>query len=462
MKICNYCGTANDDSRSLCTSCGGLLPEVEATPVKKKKKGLSGLNLKSGTVKLVAGVLAAVTVVGGGAYAVFGGTSRQVTNALAQNQEAITEELSRLPQLAAVGENYEALNDGGQFTLRADISTDVLALTGTMDYDRKDKAMAGSVVYDNDEQELDVKFDFASDNKEFTLAADRYTADVYGFKLKEFAEFYSKTPLALFFPLTNSGGEPNIQFFKKMDFAEAMEEKYGDAWKNFKKSLGYEELNERQMEIAGQMIDVRAYEITWDSFAARRLIATMLGQEEEGLLDHLIELFKIMEPDCRFYVNEAGFVVAADFVSAGNKCTVKFEGEDNIWNKCTLSSLSIAGGDGAISGFLTMEDGVVEAEFAWDGKAVYALDYNDNDGSFTMQAWTGSTEWYLDGAVTAKNGGSQLQVGGWLPEHGRVDVTMEMNPLEREPELMDDKYVDLMDMDASNWQRLLIDINNSN
>lgn len=461
MKICNYCGTANDDSRSLCESCGGLLPEAVDTEPKKKKSGLSGLKLKPGAVKLIAGALAAVTVVGGGAAVLLGGTSRQVTSALEQNQEAISEEISQLPQMAAVGENFTALNDDGKFTVRADITTDMLALEGTMHYDRKDKSLAGSVVYANDEQDLDVKFDFASDNKVFTLAADRYTADIYGFKLKEFAQFYSKTPLALFFPLTNSGGEPNVEFFKKMDFSKAMEEKYGEAWDNFRKSLEYEELNERDMEIGGRMVRVRAYEITWDTSAASKLISTMLGQED-GFLDDLIELFKVMEPDCRFYVDEEGFVVAADFVAAGNKCTVKFEGADNIWNQCTLSSLSIAGGEGAISGYLTIDDGVVSGEIEWEDVMRYELDYDDSDGGFTMRAWTGGTEWYLDGALTAQNGGAQLRLGGYLPNHGRVDVSLELNPLENEPELMDDKYVDLMDMDASNWQRLLIDINNSN
>ena len=461
MKICNYCGTANDDSRSLCESCGGLLPEPVETGETKKKSGLSGLKLKPGAVKLIAGALAALTVVGGGAAMLLGGTSRQVTNALEQNQEAITEEISQLPQLAAVQDNYDALNDDGKYTVYADITTDHLVLAGGMNYDRRDKALAGSVAYANPEQDLDVKFDFASDNRDFTLAADRYTADIYGFKLKEFAEFYSKTPLALLLPLTNSGEEPNLEFFKKMDFAEAMEEKYGEAWKNFKKSLSYEELNERDMEIGGRMVPVRAYEITWDTAAASRLISAMLGQEE-GFLDDLISMFKVMEPDCRFYVDENGFVVAADFVTAGNKCTVKFEGTDNIWNQCTLSSLSIAGGEGAISGHLVIDDGVVSGEIEWDNVMHYALDYDDADGSFAMRGWAGGTEWYLDGAVTAVGGGAQLRVGGYLPQHGRVDVRLELNPLEQAPELMDDKYVDLMDMDASNWQRLLIDINNSN
>lgn len=459
MKVCSYCGNANDDSRNVCEVCGALLPETKAA-AKMKKKGLN-LNLKPRAVKAIAGTLAAVTVAGGGAYALMGGTSRQVAQAIDKNQTAITEEISQLPQLNAAVEHLEELNDGGAFTVRADITTDAAALSGNMDYDRKDKALAGSLVYENVEQELDVKFDFASDNKEFTLAADRYTADIYGFKLTEFAEFYSKTPLALFFPLTNKDDEPNVEFFKKMDFEKAMEEKYGESWKNFRKSLSYEELNPRDMEIGGAMVNVRAYEITWDTSAASRLISAMLGQEE-GLLDDFIELFKFLEPDCRFYVNDEGYVAAVDFVAAGNKCVLKFEGEENPWDRCTLSSLSIAGGEGAISGQSVLENGNVSVEFCWDGEAVFRLDYEDSTGSFDMEAVTGTAEWYLEGALTAAEGGTQLTLGGRLPEHGRVDVTLELVPLEKEPELMDDRYVDLMDMDASNWQRLLIDINNSN
>lgn len=458
MKVCSYCGSVNDDTRSVCEVCGAALPDAPGGT--KKKKGLK-LNLKPGAVKAIAAVLAAVTVVGGGAAVVLGGSSRRVASAVAQNKDAITEELSQLPQLNAAGEHYTALNDGGNFTLKADITTEKMTLAGNMDYARKDKALAGSLVYENAGQDLDVKFDFASDNKEFTLAANRFTDDIYGFKLKEFAEFYSKTPVAWILPLTNEKNEPNVEFFKKMDFSQSMEAKYGEKWENFKDSLEFEELNERQMEIRGEMVEVRAYEITWDTWAASRLVSTMLGQDE-GFLDGFVKLFKAMEPDCRIYVDGRGYMAAMDFVAAGNKVTVKFEGEENVWQVCNVSSLSIAGGPGAISGRLTILDGIVDAEFNWEGTMLYQLHYDDNSGSFDMEALIGSAYWDIDGALTAKNGGVQLHLGGTMPDQGRVDVHISMDPMENEPQLMDDKYVDLMDMDAGNWQRLLIDINNSN
>lgn len=457
MKVCKYCGTLNEDSDGLCKSCGGLLPSKKTKPVSVKNALASNPTVR----KVVLAVLAGVVAVGAGVTVLAGGASRRVENALAQNREAIVEAASALPELAGARDHFTALNDGGRFTVKMDITADTMSVDGSMDYDRKEKALAGTVAYANVEKELDVKFDFASDNREFVLAADRYTDDLYGFKLKEFAAFYSKTPLALLFPLDKTQKEPNIEFFRKVDFAENMEKKYGDAWKNFRKSLDYEELNERDMEIAGEMIPVRAYEITWDSKAATRLVSAILGQEKEGLLDDLIGLFKFMEPDCRFYVNEEGYIVAVDFVVSGNKCTIKFEGEDNVWERCNLSSLSIAGGEGAISGYLIIEDGVVDGKFELNQSMCYELHYTDSTGAFSMSAVTEKTSWHLDGAITSHNGGSQLRMGGYLPNHGRVDVTVELNPLENEPELIDDKYVDLMDMKASNWQRLLIDINNS-
>lgn len=456
MKVCKYCGTLNDDDQGLCKSCGGLLPT-------KKKRAVSlkeAIASKPAVRKIALAVLAGVVAVGAGVTVFAGGASRRVEHALEQNRDAIVEAASALPELAGARDNFGALNDGGRFTVKMDITADIMSVEGSMDYDRKEKALAGTIAYANVEKELDVKFDFASDNREFVLAADRYTDDLYGFKLKEFAAFYSKTPIALLFPLDKTQKEPNIEFFRKVDFAQSMDEKYGDAWKNFRKSLDYEELNERDMEIGGEMIPVRAYEVTWDSTAASKLISAMLGQKE-GLLDDLIRLFKFMEPDCRFYVNEEGYIVAVDFVVSGNKCTIKFEGERNVWERCTLSSLSIAGGEGAISGYLIIEDGEVDARFELNQSMCYELHYTDSTGEFSMSAVTEKTSWNLDGAITSRNGGSQLRMGGYLPNHGRVDVTVELNPLENEPELIDDKYVDLMDMKASNWQRLLIDINNS-
>lgn len=458
MKTCSYCGTINDDSKIVCDACSGLLPESESTTPKKSRSfHFSG---GSGTKKLIAGGLAALTVVGGGTAVWLGGsTSRQVTSALSRNEEAIVEQIEQLPNLTAYAENFAELNDGGKYTISADITTSSLVLDGIMHYDRKGEALSGSLGYAD--ESYDVQFDFASDDKEFTVSADRLTADIYGFKLKEFAKMYSKTPLAAILPITNGNDEPNLDFFAKLDFAESMEEKYGDAWKNFKKSLDYEELNERRMEIGGQSVEVQAYEITWDTSAATKLVSAILGKDE-SFLDGLTNIFAQMEPDCRFYVDDNGYVVAVDFVAAGNKCVLTFEGTENIWDVCTLTSQSISGGEGAISGFLVIEGRTVSAEIQWDGVMEYALDYNDTTGAFALEADVGGTEWYLDGTLTSTDGGAQLRCGGYLPTYGRVDVRLNMDELQQKPELMSDKYVDLMDMDLSNWQRLLIDINNSN
>ena len=460
MKTCKYCGIPNEDSRNLCKSCGGLLPEEEkARKTKKsqkvKKSGTKGSATKG---KIVAIILAAAVLTGIFGTILIAGIDDQIGYAWEQNLEMARKAVSTLPNLSAAGGNISDLYEDGKFNIKLEITSDILSAEGTMDYDRKEKQLAGTLAYANIEKEMNVEFDFASDDEEFLLSADRYTDDIYGFKLDKFAKFYSKTPVAMVFPLSKDEEDPYVDFFKKVDFPKGFEKKYGKAWENFRKSMDFKELNERDMEIGGKLVTVSTYEITWDSAAASKFISAALGRENG--FSSMIELFKVMEPDCRVYVDENDRVAAVDFVAAGNKCVFKFDGIDNIWHRCTLTSVALAGGEGAIRGNLTIEGGCINADFLWDGKMSYELDYDDSTGDFSMKALTGDIPWYLDGTLTSYDGGSQLRVGGYLPTYGRVDISVQMEALIHVPEMMGDKYVDLMDMDVGNWQRLLIDINN--
>lgn len=449
MKICNICGTANDDAAVQCIGCQSILP---VQPQKSKGGG-----------KVLAAIAAVVAVVGAVVASVFllgSSPAKAVGGALDKNEDAIMDRVSHLSNLVGYLENSEALSEEGDFNLVANIQTSTIELSGYVDYSRSDRVLAGEVRYGYAEQGYDLQFDFAADKKEFTLASDRYTSDIYGFKLKDFAKKFDRLHLGKLIPFFKDGKTPNIDFFKKRTTASTMEERYGEVWKNFKKTVKYKELNERLMQIGSRQINCVAYEINWDAAAATKLLSTILGTNK-GLLSGLNVVFKQLEPDCRFYTDEEGYLVALDCVIAGNKCILTFEGEENLWDKCVLRSESIAGGEGDIRGILEISDKGIQGSLEWDGVMELQLEYAEQTGDFRMEADVLDLPWEIEGRITSRNGGAQLTVGGYIPEYGNISISLEKNPLVNQPELMSKKYVDLFENDLRDWERLLIDINNA-
>lgn len=444
MKNCNVCGTPNTDTAFQCAQCGTPLP------VTAKSKGRSGINIKP--LLIGASALAAVAGILAGVFFLRGGTAQALGDAFGKNEEAVAEEVATLSNLTGYLENFDQLNDDGDFSMNANITSDILDLSAVMDYSRDDRILSGTASYANTEQDLDMKFDFAANNKVCTLASDRLTADIYGFKLSTFQEKFGNTPLASVVAIAD---------FKKIDLSKTVTEKYGKVWKEFKKTVRYEELNERQVQIGSRQVLCKAYEVTWDASAATQLVSTVLGLESNYLVNMSSVLDKV-SPDCRIYVDEAGYIMAADFVVGTNKCTLTFEGEDNIWDKCMLRSVSLDGNEGEIWGKLEIKNGLVQGVIEWEDVMEFSLTYADDTGKFEIEADLFDLPWYIDGQITSNRSGAQLNFGGYLPELGNMRFSLDLDPLANEPTLMSDKYVDLMTMDIAKWTRLFIDLNSNN
>lgn len=444
MKNCNVCGAPNADTAFQCSQCGSSLP------VAHKPSKQSSINLKPILMGMV--VLAVVGGILAGVLFLRDSTAQSVANAFEMNEEAIVQEVSKLANLSGYLENFEQLNDDGDFTASANVTSDLLDLSAVVDYSRDNRILSGTASYANTEQDVDVKFDFAANSKTCTLAADRLTSDIYGFSLSSFQKKFGDTHLASVLSVAD---------FKKIDFSKTLEKKYGKVWMEFKKTLRYDELNERQMQIGNRQVLCKAYEVKWDDAAATKLVSTVLGIKGD-FLPNMSGVLEKISPDCRIYVDEAGYVVAADFVVGTNKCTLTFEGEENIWEKCTLYSVSLDGNEGEIWGKLEIENGLVQCDLEWDGVMEFSLSYTDYTGTFEIEAELFDLPWYIDGQVISNIYGAQLSFGGYLPELGNVRFSLELTPLVNEPMLMSDKYVDLMNMDVSKWMRLFIDIGSNN
>lgn len=465
MIICNICGAPNLDTDLVCKECGSPLPIQN---VKKRKNKASkpkdaakkGFRLSGKALAVFAGAAAVIGAIAVGVVLHRDSPAKVLGGALSKNERAVLEQIERLDNLNGFLDNAAELNDQGDFVLTANIETNVMDLVGSVDYSRSERVMAGTLSYENQKQDLDLKFDFSADHKNFTLASDRLTADIYGFKLKEFAKKFHKTPIAKLLPIVEKGEEPNLDLFKKQTGAKTMKQKYGDVWKDFVKTVRYKEINERVMQIGSRDVNCSAYEVSWDTKAATRLLNAMLGTES-GILSGMSGFFAKIDPDCRIYMDENGYIVAADCVLAGNTCTLTVVDEADGCLKYLLRSENLTAGEGDIWGELEITEDSIRGDLNWNGVMDVDVIYTDQTGEFRFKADLLGVPWDVAGKITSATGGAQLTVGGYVPEHGDISLCLEQNPMTNKPEMMSDKYVDLFESDLRMWERLLIDINNA-
>ena len=250
--VCPICGTVTSAGETVCASCGSVLPDMGSTIGGGKQKFTI-----SAPVKWIAAGVMAVAMTVGVVLMVLNSGSRQVAQAAENMGSAFSRQLQQMPTLSAFVNNQAALSNADQFRATVDLSGANLELVGHVNYDSKNKAMDGYVAYENDSEDVDLEFDFSSDDRKFYLSADRLTADIYGFALKDF----SKVPLAKLLPLPTDE-EGGLIVFPSGDLDEQMENRLGDSWKKFKESIEVNEINERQMSVGGKVQDVRAFEIT--------------------------------------------------------------------------------------------------------------------------------------------------------------------------------------------------------
>ena len=465
MIICNICGASNLDTELVCRECGSPLPIQN---VKKRKNRVSkskdtakkGFRLSGKVLAVFAGAAAVIGAIAVG-VALRGNTPAKILGeSLRKNESVVLEQIDRLENLSSFLDNAEELNAQGDFVLSANVDTNVLDLVGSVDYSRSERVMDGTLGYENQEQGLDLKFDFSADRKSFTLASDRLTADIYGFKLKEFAKKFHKTPIAKLLPIVEKGKEPDLDLFKKRTGPKTMEQKYGDVWKDFVKTVRYKEINERVKQIGSRAVNCRVYEISWDTNAAKRLLNAMLGTDR-GILSGLSSSLAKIDSDCRIYMDENGDIVAVDSVLIGSTRTLTVVDEDDRCLKYLLRSENISADGGNLWGELEITEDNIRGVLTWDGLVDVDLTYTDQTGEFRFKADLMGVLWDVSGKIASAAGGAQLTVGGYVPEHGDISLYLEQNPLANKPEMMSDKYVDLFGSGLRMWERLLIDINNA-
>lgn len=441
MKFCDACGAANEDSSAVCYDCGALLMDPAAGK-KKKSSGIPKPVLAIGAVVLVialiAGVVALVISLTGG--------EPDVVSAFGKSMDAFAD--SSNAEDSQIHGFVEQLNDymeDGKYTLRLAYSGNGTALAMETDYDKNARQLQGVLDI------LDTQITYSVDGKVLQASIPGQFQNVYGVALSEVEELFNHS----FVSAITKALKVNLDFdfFVGTDLKGYFEELAGDNYEELLASVEIEDLGEK--ELNGEICQV--YEVTWSSEATTDLIASVgsLGVLPE-LGSLLNTLLPELEPECRCYVNDDGYLVAVDFVSAGAQCLFVLDGEDNIWDSFNLTVNSIYGESQYYSGALVQNGDEMYLYLKGESGVFASLEYNDATGDFLL--YTQVAGYFLSGNV-AVDGKDICLVLEWTVEgSGTQQVTWAMRKLDDEPEQLAAKYIDLLDMSLADWTRLLLDL----
>lgn len=436
--VCPVCFTENEPGCVSCVSCGAAL-ELSKTKTSGTKGGMKLAWIGAG--------IAAVALTVGGVSMILGNATTKVARAANQLGEAVTEQVSQMSNLNGFAENFTALHEGGEFTLILDVDTEDTEAAGTVNYDRSEKVLAGTVEYSSESDNVDGTVEFSVDNREIMLRLQG-SQDIYGCDVDE----YSKTKLAGLIPVSTETLE---NLFRKTKPTEEVEDRVGDAWKAFLDTVETDETNER--EINGQWCN--AYEICWDTDAAIGVVNSLFGWEG-SVLNAASGVLKHLDPDFQIYVNEDDRIVQADFMVGTDKCVIDFADSGNPLSSCVLTSQASGGGPGVMSGYLVSDSEQIQLLIDWTDVLYLDCTYDDSSGAFTLDVDLLGIVWDLEGKVTSRNGSAIVEVSGWLPETGAVELRIGLDDLAEAPGMLSGsgKYEDLLE--EKNWKRLYNELSN--
>lgn len=448
MKYCPNCGTGNEDYASACSGCGTALgggsPGTKRTPT----------GIASGALVKIGAAIAAVGLVAGG---VFLGAKLLKGNALSSAYEkttdAFVEEVKVQRGIAAFTDLLDKYEDSGKYTLELIYQNDVLQLDSLCDYSRPAKKMTGELKYSDHRLEIGVDYAIKKDVIQFTCPGQ--LEDIYGFSVKKLGNKLNNSALTSLLPIDFSALS-DVDFFAKSNWAEFLNQQSNGKFDILRDSVKVTYLDKREVQFATGAQKCRMYQVTWDEKALTDLINTLGGKGLMAkLVGFVVDLVPQIDGDCRCYINEDGCLVGVDLVSVGNRYLFMMEGTQNPWDKFTLTITSLYGDAKVYTGGLYSSADGIQMYLQNQEEIFLAIEY-DNKGDFSVHTDKHGTIVYGNISVAGKEAALELNLGS--AQMGTQKLVYRISALEEAPDQLSKYYVNLLDMDFADWQRLLLDL----
>lgn len=447
MKFCPNCGCGNDDFSSLCTNCGSALGTSDAPGRKKRTRG-------SGKILKVIAAVAAVGALGGGIFAgvkLLGGNT--LSRAYRRTTVAIAEEANQQKGISAVTGLLEKYENHGKYTLVFGYENSALAADLSCNYSRSAKLMDGELRYTDHQTAIGLDYSVKKDVIQFTIPG--VVQDVYGFSVDKLGTKLNHSPIGKLLPIDFSALS-DLNFFQKTNAAKSLNKLTKGKLNVLKDSVKIQYLDKRTLSLGGESQTCKMYQVTWNEQALNEVLQSLAKNPVLGkLVGFLKDIIPKIDGDCRCYINKDGYLVGIDLVSLGSKYFFVMEGQENPWDKFSLTITSLSGEIREYTGGLFHTDSGMQLYLKNQEDLFFGLDYSA-DGKFSVYTDKHGTIAY--GTMLASGGQLDLELNLDSAMMGPQKLTCSVSELTDTPEKLAKYYVDLLDMNLADWQRLLLDL----
>ena len=452
MLTCPVCGTTNGETDTHCTECNYPLQSELDEDESSDYKSSSAVKriLKFGMIAalvcvIIFFVISIITKM------------NPVSEAIHISGDEFMDCLTESENLSLVLANAHAISKSGSFELDLKLTDSAKAIEIKLDYAKKAKLMSGTVLYGSKAKNIAADIEFFADNKRMLFLSPDLVEDAYGFKLDDFESKYENSKLR------RIAGMPSAEKFKfglykDIRLKEILKIQAGKKWDEFVNSISVKKFETREMWLGQTKKAVKVYKITWSAAAANELAKALTDQTFLAMPVNLVSLLPNMEPDCRIFIDENGRFVGGDFVLYGNKYTLRLEGEENVWSSMSLDVLSMVGETRHLTGGVDVAAEGVRLSLEDEVSKFLCLDYDNETGECFLQSPFGTQ---LKGCLLPKDGGYELTLEGNVSLVGSTSVRMTVLPADGDPATTERGYVDLFDMKAGEWTRLLLELKDS-
>lgn len=447
MKYCPNCGCGNEDFSSLCSNCGATLISITSSTQKKRNTGNKKLLKISAAFAaacvLVGGVFAGVKLVGG----------NSLSRAYQRTTKAIAEEANEQKGISAVTSMLEKYENQGKYTLTIGYHNSALALDLSCDYSRNSKLMDGELLYTDAQTSVGVNYAVKKDVIQFTIPG--VMQDVYGFSVDKMGKKLDTSAVSKLLPFDFSALR-DLDFFQKTNAAKSLNKLTKGKLNVLKDSVKIQYLDKRILSLAGKDQTCKMYQVTWNEQTVNALLESL---STNPILSKLVgfvrELIPKIDGDCRCYISKDGYLVGVDLVSLGSKYLFVMEGEENPWDKFSLTVTSLTGEVTEYTGGLFNTDSGMQLYLKNQDEIFLGLDYS-SDGKFSV--YTDKYGTIVYGTAIASGDQISLEINLNSAAAGTQQLICTVSALEEKPKQLAKYYVDLLDMDLADWQRLLLDL----
>ena len=423
MSVCPYCGAEVAEGATLCNNCFNT---IDGTSTIQNKKIVGA---RKPLIAVIALLVVAAVILALLFWCL--SPSKRLDRSIQKTTDALSEQITKQEQLKNLANTLEDLSRKRKFEASVKELGDTDGFTANFCYDGRGKKMEGSLSLDGIGN--DAAF-FYMDRNALQFQIPAISSDVYRVSLKDLKKKLGKSIFSNIIGSESIKGIP-LDFFDNMNNRT---KGFYKTWKSFWKTVKVETRDKRG--------DYTVYHVTWNM----QDLAKLLQNGEKGLIGPAImKQLRKLDGDCVCSVDKNGFLRQAELMVGGDILTIELLGEDNPWT--TFQVVSTIKGSALLKGGVEADGTKLHIDLQADNnEPIIDISYNNMSDDFLL-CFPGFS---ARGKMSGDKDSSQIIID----QTGKNELQLQLGRLGDRPERLAKKPIDLLDMNATEAGKLLIQI----